>query len=280
MCSEIETHILFILCGGTRVARFPPLLPRPARCHALACIADRRPHHLREPAVNKVFPQGMFLHEHPVTYRHAPIHREHTQNMAAKFLITLLMHINASKPLSRCINSLSERSTQGLLSWNSSATSIWVAKSTSSCLIASTRTPPSWFYDMHLILVLRVGNKEFMHILEGDHINTQPRLSICPDRHLDFLLLTAAGSAFTSRVAPTCRMESVRALRSRSSCCCREFLCYRLVSHTSTENRDFRHQIIKMVTLWAVSGTYPIQFNCTDSHERGPGGISSEDFPS
>ena len=32
----------FLLCGGTRVAPFPPLLPQPAPCHALACTAVRR----------------------------------------------------------------------------------------------------------------------------------------------------------------------------------------------------------------------------------------------
>ena len=49
---------------------------------------------------------------------------------------------------------------------------------------------------------------------------------------------------------------------------------------TSTQNSVFRPPRSKLVTFWAVSRTYPIQLNCTDSRDRGPGGISSEDFPS
>ena len=99
-------------------------------------------------------------------------------------------------------------------------------------------------------------------------------------RHLDFCLQPAAGLASTSRVAPTCRMDSVGALRSHSSCCCRVFYCFRVVSNTNTQNTAFRPPIRKLVTFWAVSITYPVQLNCTDSCDRGPGGISSEDFPS
>ena len=75
-------------------------------------------------------------------------------------------------------------------------------------------------------------------------------------------------------------MDSVRALRSCSSCCCRVFHCFPLVSHASTQNSAFRPSKSKLVTLWSVSRTYPLQMNCTDSCDRGPGGISSEDFPS
>ena len=88
---------------------------------------------------------------------------------------------------------------------------------------------------MHLLLVLRVRNKKFAHIFEGNNITIQPRRSISPERHLDFRLQPAAGLASNSRVAPTCRMDSASALRSRSSCCCIIFHCFRLVSHTSTQ---------------------------------------------
>ena len=133
---------------------------------------------------------------------------------------------------------------------------------------------------MHLLLVLRVGNKKFAHIFEGKNI-TQPRRSISPDRYLDFRLQPAAGAASTSRVASTCRMDSASALRSRSSCCCRVFHCLRLESsHTSTQNSAFRPRKRISVTFWAVSRTYPIQLNCAESRARGPGGIGSKDFPS
>ena len=45
--------------------------------------------------------------------------------------------------------------------------------------------------DMHLLLVLRVGNKKLAHIFEGK-ITTQPRRSTPPDRHLDVQLQLAA----------------------------------------------------------------------------------------
>ena len=55
--------------------------------------------HLRKPAVNKIFPQGTFLRKHPAIYRHARIHLQHTEHLAAKILITCLPYINASKPV-------------------------------------------------------------------------------------------------------------------------------------------------------------------------------------
>ena len=59
-------------------------------------------HHLREPAVSEVFPQGTFRHEHPAIYRHASIYLQHTEYLVAKHLVICLLHINASnffKPL-------------------------------------------------------------------------------------------------------------------------------------------------------------------------------------
>ena len=103
-------------------------------------------HHLREPAVSKAFPQVTFLHEQLAIHRHARIHLQHTDYLAAEILITRLLHINASKPFEPCISSFSEMSTQGLTSSsNSSATIIRVAAPTSPLFLASTRSPTSWF---------------------------------------------------------------------------------------------------------------------------------------
>ena len=132
---------------------------------------------------------------------------------------------------------------------------------------------------VHLLLVLRASNKKFTHIVEGNNI-IQSRQSISRNRHLDFRPQPAAGLASTSRVAPNCRVDSASALRSRSSCCCSVFQCFRLVSNTNTQRTAFRPPKRKLVTFWAVSRTYSIPLNCTASRDRGPGGISSEDFPS
>ena len=39
---EIETYFVLAVRGRTRQARFPPLLPQSAPCHALVCTTDRR----------------------------------------------------------------------------------------------------------------------------------------------------------------------------------------------------------------------------------------------
>ena len=54
-------------------------------------------HHVREPAVSKVFLQGTLLHEHPAVYLRARIHLQHTEDLAAKIYVTRLLQINASK---------------------------------------------------------------------------------------------------------------------------------------------------------------------------------------
>ena len=54
-------------------------------------------HHVREPAVSKVFSQGTILHDHPDVYRHAHNHLQHTEYMVAKIHTTRVLHINASK---------------------------------------------------------------------------------------------------------------------------------------------------------------------------------------
>ena len=54
-------------------------------------------HHVREPAISKVFSKGTLLHQHPAVYRHVRIHLQHTEDLAAKIDITRLLHINASK---------------------------------------------------------------------------------------------------------------------------------------------------------------------------------------
>ena len=94
---EIETHPFFHLaaelewldsrryCLNQYLAMLKRVLPTVG------------PHHLHEPAISKVFPQGTLLHEHPAICRHARIHLQHTE-YTAKILITRLLHINASKP--------------------------------------------------------------------------------------------------------------------------------------------------------------------------------------
>ena len=71
-------------------------------------------HHVREPAVSKVFLQGTLLHEHPAIYRHARIHDQHTEDLAAKIYITRLLHINASKIFESFLQALLGEIDQGL----------------------------------------------------------------------------------------------------------------------------------------------------------------------
>ena len=110
---------------------------------------------------------------------------------------------------------------------------------------------------MHLLLVLRVINKKFACTFEGNNITTHPRRSVFSDRHLDLRLQPAAGTASTSRVAPACRMNSANALRSRSSCCWRVSQCFRLVSHTNTQNSASRAPKTKLVTFLCSKRNLP-----------------------
>ena len=55
-------------------------------------------------------------------------------------------------------------------------------------------------------------------------------------------------------------MDSANALRSRSSCCCRVFNCFRLVSHTNTQNSAFRCPKSKLVTFSNSKQNLPDSF--------------------
>ena len=61
-------------------------------------------------------------------------------------------------------------------------------------------------------------------------------------------------------------MDSASALRSRSSRCCRIAHCFQLVSHTNNRSAKYFSVSEKQVDhVWAVSRTYAIQLNRTDS---------------
>ena len=114
---EIESHLSsFPPCGGTRLPQFPCYRLHLQLAELQRVVPTVRLHHLRKPAVSKLFPQGTLLHEHLAIYWHARIRLQHTEYLAATILITLLLHINASNLLSPCISSSSERSTQGFSS--------------------------------------------------------------------------------------------------------------------------------------------------------------------
>ena len=121
---DIELHILFHVA--------PELEWLDSRCYCLnqhlAMLQRVLPtiglHHLREPAVSEVFSQGTFSQERPTTYRHARLHLQQMEYLAAKILIIRLPHTNASTLLSPCLSSSPDRSTQGLPSENSSTTKV------------------------------------------------------------------------------------------------------------------------------------------------------------
>ena len=177
------------------------------------------------------------MHEHPAVYRHACIHLEHTEDLAAKSISLVcctLIPANISIPF---FSSCSERSIQGLPSKNSSATIICAAHHL--CCRIYQLSPPRehrvssiFVGDMHLLLILQVSNKKFAHIFEGINIPTQFRRSVSRDSHLEVRPQPATGSASTSLASPARRMDSASALRA-SSRCCRIAHCFQLVSHTS-----------------------------------------------
>ena len=78
---DIESHVPFDhATRATRVARFPLAIASTSTlpCFSMYC------HHRREPAVSKLLPQGTLLHEHAAVYRHARIHLQHAEYLAAK----------------------------------------------------------------------------------------------------------------------------------------------------------------------------------------------------
>ena len=145
-------------------------------------------HRLRESAVCKEFPQGTFSLKHSAIYRHARIHLQHTEYLAAKFLITRLLYVNASKYFELFYLLLHgevdpELSIVEFVSHHHLARRIY-----------QLSLPPEYPVSsilvcvMRLLLLLLVGNKKFTRIFEGNNITTQPWWSISPDRHIDFRL--------------------------------------------------------------------------------------------
>ena len=94
------------------------------------------------------------------------------------------------------------------------------------------------------------------------------RRSVSPDSHLDVRFQPAIGSASTSLASPACTMDSASALRSRSSRCCRNAHCFSWCPTPTKAARCFPASEKQVGHAWAVSRTYPIQLNCTDSRPR------------
>ena len=118
-------------------------------------------------------------------------------------------------------------------------------------------------------VILQVSSKKFAHTFEGNNILTQPRWSVSPDSHLDVRLQLATGSASTSLASPACDMDSASALCSRSSRCCKIAHCFSWCPTPTTAAAQCFPTSEKQVDhVWAVSRTYPIQLNCTDSRPR------------
>ena len=159
------------------------------------------------------------------------------------------------------------RSIQSLPSQKSSATIICVAESTSSRLLVSTLSS-IFIGDMHVLLILQVSNNKIAHILGGNNISTQSRRPDSLDGHLHVRLQTVTGSASTSLASPTCRMDSDRALRTRSSRCCRIASCSQLVIHSKKSSTVLSGLRKASRSRRAVSRTYPTQLNCIDSRPR------------
>ena len=90
-------------------------------------------HHVREPAVSKVFSQGTLLHEHPSVYRRARIHLQHTEDLATK----PLHHSSAAHQRQLTFRSHS------LAKPRRDRSRAAVAEFTRSRLLASTLSPPS-----------------------------------------------------------------------------------------------------------------------------------------
>ena len=279
MRCKIETHLLFHLSVELerldscryRLNQHLSMLER-----SLPTVGH---YHFREPAVSKVSPQGTFCMNTQLS----------TGTLASIFRPR---YIRWQKPTSLvCCTSTPSKNLEplhkvlfgevdpGLAIVESSTTILWVTESSSSRLLARTRSLPSLFV-ICLLLVLRVSNTKFAHIYEGNSITTQRRWPVSFYRHLELRLQPAAGSTYTSPVVPTQRMHSASALRLRLSCCCMVFHCVRLGSNANTQRTDFRSPKSEFFTLWAVSRTYPIQLSCPDLCDCGPGGISSEDLPS
>ena len=136
-------------------------------------------HHVREPAVNKVFSQGTLLHEHPVVCRHARIHLKHVEDLAANIHITHLLHINASKRLEPFLSSSSERSIQGCHRRNRQQPS-FVSPNLSA--LASSRPPCL----LHLhwrhasAAHTQASNEKLARFFEDNNISTQPKRYVPP----------------------------------------------------------------------------------------------------
>ena len=140
---EIEPHLPFHLA-----AKLEWLYSRRYRLYQhLAMLQRVLPttglHHFREPAVSKVFSQGTLLHEHPVVYRHACIHLQHTEDLAAKIYITRLLRINSSKTFRALSLAPARRDRSRACDHRTRQQSSLVLPNLPARLLAITLSPPS-----------------------------------------------------------------------------------------------------------------------------------------
>ena len=116
-------------------------------------------------------------------------------------------------------------------------------------------------------VILQVSSKKFAHTFEGNNILTQPRWSVSPDSHLDVRLQPAIGSASTSLVSPACRLGSASALRAPPADV-ESPIAFTWCPTPTTAAQCFPASENQVGHVWAVSRTYRIQLNCTDSRPR------------
>ena len=121
--------------------------------------------------------------------------------------------------------------------------------------------------DMHLLLILHVSNKKFAHIFEGNNIPTHPRRSVSPNSHLDVRFQPATAPppplslpqlAGWTLPAPCARAPPAAVESPIDISWC----------PTPTTAQCFPVSEKLVGHVWAVSRTYPIHFNCTDSRPR------------
>ena len=80
--------------------------------------------------------------------------------------------------------------------------------------------------------------------------------------------LTSGFSRPPARPPPLWLLQLASVRRSRCSHRCRLVHCFQLVSYTNNSSTVFSASEKQVGHVWAVSRTYPIHLNCTDSRPR------------
>ena len=120
---------------------------------------------------------------------------------------------------------------------------------------------------MHLLLILQVS-KKFAHIFEGNNIPTQPKRSVSLGGHLDVRLQPATGSASTSLASPACGWTPPTPCARAPPAAVESPIAFSWCPTPTTAAQCFPASENQVSHVWAVSRTYPIQLNCTDSRPR------------